>query len=162
MGHINHDSLLKMVKDGMVTGVEVDLNSKPDFCETCIKAKVDRKPFPKKSKTVYTKYGEKVVADLWGPAKVTSLGGNRHYFLFKDLSSWEEKVHFLKVKSEAYSVYKKYEAWALVQCGARIKIFGCDRAGELTSKEFNEHLQNAGTVQHLTVHDSPASNSIVE
>ena len=33
---------------------------------------------------------------------------------------------------------------------------------ELTSKEFNEHLRNAGTVWHLTVHNSPASNGIVE
>jgi hypothetical protein len=151
-----------MVKEGMVTGIEVDLDSKPEFCEVCVKAKADRKPFPKKSETVYTKYGEKVVSDLWGPARVESLGGKKYYFLFKDLASREEKVYFLKAKSEAFLDYKKYEAWALVQRSARIKIFGCDRAGELTSKEFNTHLENAGTVRHLTVHDSPASNGAVE
>jgi hypothetical protein len=31
MGHVNHE-LRKMVHDGMVTGVKVDLNSKPEFC----------------------------------------------------------------------------------------------------------------------------------
>ena len=30
------------------------------------------------------------------------------------------------------------------------------------SKEFTEHLENAGTVRHLTVHDSPASNGSTE
>jgi hypothetical protein len=49
-----------------------------------------------------------------------------------------------------------------VDPSTQIKIFRCDRAAELTSKEFNNHLENAGTVCHLTVHDSPASNSAVE
>ena len=133
-------------------------DSKPEFCEACVKAKADRKPFPKKSEMVHTKYGDKVVADLWGPARVKSLGGKKYYFLFKDLASQEEKVYFLKAKYEAFINYKKYDAWALVQHGARIRIFGCNHAGELTSKEFNNHLENAGTVHHLTVHDSPASN----
>jgi hypothetical protein len=162
MGHINHDDLRKMVKEGMVEGIELDINLRPEFCEVCVKAKADRKPFPKKSETVYTAYGEKVVADLWGPARVESLGGKKYYFLFQDLSSHEEKVYFLQAKSEAFGDYKKYESWTDVQRGARIKIFGCDRGGELTSKEFNNHLENAGTVRHLTVHDSPSSNGAAE
>jgi len=68
MGHINHDDLCKMVKEEMLTGIDVDLDSKPEFCEACVKTKADQKPFPKKSKMVYTKYGKKVVTDLWGPA----------------------------------------------------------------------------------------------
>jgi len=43
-----------------------------------------------------------------------------------------------------------------------IKIFGCDRGGEFMSHEFTEHLEKSGTVHHLTVHDSPASNSVEE
>jgi hypothetical protein len=90
------------------------------------------------------------------------LGRNRYYYLFKDLASHEEKVYFLRAKSEAFINYKKYEAWALVQHGTRIKIFGCNRRGKLTSKKFNNHLENAETIPHLTVHDFPASNSAVE
>ena len=30
------------------------------------------------------------------------------------------------------------------------------------SKEFTEHLENAGMVHHLTIHDSPSSNGAVE
>ena len=41
-------------------------------------------------------------------------------------------------------------------------IFGSDRGGEFMSIEFNNHLKNAGTIRHLTVHDSPVSNSIAE
>jgi hypothetical protein len=159
MGHINHDDLRKMVRDGHVTGIELDMNSKPEFCPTCIKAKAPRKPFPKASlKTGITEYGSKVSADVWGPAQVQSLGGSKYSLCYIDLHTHEEKVHFLKKKSEAFNSYKRYEAWVKVQRNAFIKIFGSDRGGEFTSKEFNEHLANAGTVRHLTVHDSPQSN----
>ena len=39
---------------------------------------------------------------------------------------------------------------------------GSDRGGEFTSTAFNEHLEKASTARHLTVHDSPASNSVAE
>ncbi|KAF8223629.1 hypothetical protein L208DRAFT_1315830 [Tricholoma matsutake] len=41
MGHINHNVLLKMVEERMVTWIEVNLDSKPEYCEICIRAKVD-------------------------------------------------------------------------------------------------------------------------
>jgi gag-polypeptide of LTR copia-type/GAG-pre-integrase domain len=162
MGHINHEDLRQMVEKGMVTGINLDLMSKPEFCEACIKAKAMRKPFPKESKTEYKSYGDKVVSDLWGPAAVQSIGGKRYSALFQDLHSHEELVYFLRQKSETFANYKKCEAWVKVQRGGQIRIVGCDRGGEFLSKEFTEHLENAGTVHHLTVHDSPASNGTAE
>jgi hypothetical protein len=159
MGHVNHDDLKKMVRDGRVTGVELDMDSKPEFCATCIKAKAPRKPFPKHSlKDKITTYGSKVSSDVWGPAQVKSLGGNSYSNSYLDHHSHEERVYFLKRKSETFDRYKKYEAWVRVQRGAMIKIFGSDRGGEFTSAEFNDHLEKAGTVRHLTVHDSPQLN----
>jgi hypothetical protein len=70
MGHVNHDDLRRMVEKGMVTGITLDVSSKAEFCETCIKSKAVRKPFPKESRTEYKTYGAKVVADVWGPAPI--------------------------------------------------------------------------------------------
>ena len=162
MGHVNYDDLRKMVKDGMVVGIDLDFNSKPDFCEACIKAKATRKPFPKRSETKYLNYGDKVVADTWGPAKVESLGGKKYYHLFQDLASHEERVYFSRKKSEGFESYKTYEAWVNTQRGAKIRVFGSDRRGEFTSQIFDEHLEKKGTVRHLTVHDSPSSNGSAE
>ena len=81
MGHINHDDLKKMVKEGLVKGIDLDLTSTPDFCKTCIEAKATRKPFPKKSTTEkFDAYGDKVMADVWGPAEVESLGSTIYFF----------------------------------------------------------------------------------
>jgi hypothetical protein len=162
MGHVNHEDLRQMVEKGMVTGVELNTSSKAEFCETCVKSKATRKPFPKETKTEYKTYGDKVVSDVWGPAPVKSLGGKQYYLLFKDLFSHEEHIYFLKQKLEVFDHYKKYEAWVKVQRNGRIAIFGSDRGGEFTSKDFSEYLENSGTVRHLTVHDSPASNGVAE
>ena len=127
-----------------------------------MKAKVTHKSFPKESKSDYESYGDKVVSDVWGPAPVKSLGGKHYYLLFKDLFSHEERVYFLMQKADVFDHYRKFEAWVKVQRRGRIAILGSDRGGEFTSTEFNTHLENAGTVRHLTVHDSPASNGIAE
>ncbi|KAJ3777032.1 hypothetical protein FB446DRAFT_618574, partial [Lentinula raphanica] len=85
MGHPGEDALLRMLKEGMATGVNVDLNTKVGFCEACIKAKAACKSFPKHSDNSDAKaYGDKVVADVWGPAEVKSLGGALYSANFED------------------------------------------------------------------------------
>ena len=91
---------------GMVTGIKLDTSSKSDFCEICVKAKPARKPFPKESITEYKTYRAKVVTDVWGPAPVKSIGGKEYYLLFQDLFSHEERIYFLKQKSEVFDHYK--------------------------------------------------------
>ncbi|PBK89111.1 hypothetical protein ARMGADRAFT_858273, partial [Armillaria gallica] len=61
---------------GHIEGIKLDLNSKPEFCETCMKAKAKRKLFPKQDQYEYVENaGNKVVGDLMGPMSVISLGG---------------------------------------------------------------------------------------
>ena len=163
MGHINHDDLTDMVEKTMVTGITLTSEKKEEFCEVCIKAKAARKSFPKEATGPKPKaYGEKVVSDVWGPAAKESLGHNRYYVLFQDRASHEEKVDFMKEKSQTMGKYLDYEAWVNVHRDVLIGIFGCDRGGEFMSKEFTDHLKRRGMVRHLTVHDSPASNGAAE
>ena len=56
--HIAHAAIKHMVNTGMIAGIELDPNTKPDFCEPCAKAKSNRKPFPKESTTRATEYGK--------------------------------------------------------------------------------------------------------
>ena len=79
LGHISPVAIKHAISKGHITGIELDNESKPDFCEACIKAKSARKPFPKQSETRATKYGDHVHWDLWGPARVKSLNG--HYYV---------------------------------------------------------------------------------
>lgn len=162
MGHVNHDDLRHMIKEGTATGVDLDMSSKPEQCVQCIEAKATSNPFPKESTKRAEKYGGKVVADLWGPAQTASLKGKEYYLSFIDEFTHETRIYFLRNKSEAFETYKIYEKWVNMQRDARIKLLGTDRGGEFTSDAFSQHLKKAGTARHLTVHDSPQSNGRAE
>ena len=71
-------------------------------------------------------------------------------------------IYLQKLKSETFNSYKRYEAYLLRQKGARIKRLHSDRGGEYLSNAFNEHLAEAGTVQNLTIHDTPEHNGVAE
>ena len=51
LGHIAHSAIRNAISTGQITGFELDMDSKPEFCEPCIKAKSARVPFPQKSDT---------------------------------------------------------------------------------------------------------------
>ena len=48
-GHIAHDAIKYAIAKGLILGIELDLTSKPEFCNTCAKAKASRQPFLKQS-----------------------------------------------------------------------------------------------------------------
>ena len=79
LGHIAHAAIKHAVSNRFITGIDLNLSSKPEFCEACAKAKSAHQPFPKESQTQATKYGEQVHWDLWGPASVKSING--HYYV---------------------------------------------------------------------------------
>ena len=70
LGHIAPSAIKYVIAKGPITGIQLDPESKPEFCKVCAKAKAARQPFPKESETRATKYGEHVHWDLWGPASV--------------------------------------------------------------------------------------------
>jgi len=100
-----------MVKEGTVTGIDLDMDSKPELCHRCIEAKATCIPFPKMSTSNRAKkYGDKIVADLWGPADTASIKGRKYYLAFQDVYSHETRVYFLPRKSDAFENYKFEEA----------------------------------------------------
>jgi len=66
-------------------------------------------------------------------------------------------------KSEVLEAYKSFEVWVIAQehCNA-IKILGSDCRGEYLSSAFDQHLAATGTMQWLTVHNTPQFNGIAE
>ena len=70
LGHIAPSAIKYMITKGHITAIQLDPESKPEFCEVCAKAKAAWQPFPKESGTHVTKYRERVHWDLWGPASV--------------------------------------------------------------------------------------------
>lgn len=155
LGHVSQTAVLDAVKKGLVMGVELDTTSKPEFCDVCIKAKSVRKPFPAEATSRALTYGELVHTDLWGPAQTMSIAGALYYISFTDDFSRQTKLHFLKLKSEALTAFKAYEAWLARQSpGVRLCKVRSNRGGE--------YLRQQGIERQLTVHDSPQQNGVAE
>src|SRR5271168_1027696 len=162
LGHIAHAAVKHAISKGLITGINLDLESKPEFCEACAKAKSARLPFPDESHTRAAKYGERVHWDVWGPASVKSLNGHSYVAARIDDATRETKLYFQNTKSDTFENYKKDEAYIENQAGNRIRVVRSDRGGEFLSKEMMNHQDQKGTIRETTVHDSPPQNGVAE
>ena len=74
--------------------------------------------------------------DLWGPASVQSLGGNRYTIDFVDDATCWTELYLLCNKSEALNTYKRFEAALETQNDMKVKYLCLDHGAEFTSKKL--------------------------
>ena len=122
LSHIAPSAIKYMIAKGHITSIQLDPESKPEFCEACAKAKAAWQPFPKESETHTTKYGECIHWDLWGPASVQSLSGNSYVAACIDDATCETMLYFQVKKSQTINSYKCNEALIKTQTGNHIKV----------------------------------------
>ena len=65
------------------------------------------------------------------------------------------RIKTMSCKAEALTCYQEYEAWLNTQHMAKLNQLQTDHSSKYLSHEFNKHLKAHGTVQSLTVHDTP-------
>ena len=94
LGHMAQSAVKYAITKGMIAGIELDLDSKVEFCEACAKAKLAHQPFPKESETRAEKFGERVHWDLWGPASLKSLNGHYYVAARIDDATRQTKLYF--------------------------------------------------------------------
>ena len=58
LGQIAHSAIKHAIANGQITGIDLDMSSKPEFCEACAKAKSAQQPFLKESKMRAKDFGE--------------------------------------------------------------------------------------------------------
>ena len=131
LGHVSCQAISHTIKKGYITGIKLEANSKPEFCEVCTKAKATRQPFQKESETRAKKYGKCVHWDLWGPVTVKSLNGHYYVAARIDDAMRETKLYFQEKKSQTFNLYKKDEAYIETQTSNCIEVSRSDRGGEL-------------------------------
>ena len=160
LGHIAHSVICHALSNGLVTGINLDMNSEVEFCKACAKAKLACQPFPQELETWTEKFGERVHWDLWGPALVKSLKGNQYVAARIDDAMWQTKLYFQAKKSQTFESYKKDEAFIETQGRNHIKICRSNKGGEFQSNEIITHQDFKGMKCELTVHDSPPQNRV--
>jgi hypothetical protein len=82
---------------------------------------------------------------------------------FTDDFSRETTIKFLKLKSEALTTFKQYEAAITRQHpGTHLCTLCSDHGGEYLSAEFDQYLLDRGITRQLTVHDSTQQNGVAK
>ena len=69
MGHIAPETAKQMVSNGAIEGIDVDLASEIQQCDSCEYAKATQKPIKKNCQTPRAaKFGNEVHSDVWRPS----------------------------------------------------------------------------------------------
>lgn len=148
-------------RNGTVRGLKRDELIDEAECEVCIKGKMYRNPFPKKSSRVSGML-ELIHSDVCGPMRVASIGGTRYFVEFiDDHTRWCE-VRFLKSKDEVFQATTEYIALVENQRDCRIKCLQSDNGGEYTSSQFDSFLKSRGITRGLTIPHNPEQNGVAE
>jgi len=160
--HPSYPVLKKMIKEGLVTGLKITSPSKPDpICEPCLAGKMVADPFPSSTNHSY-KLLELVHSDVHGPIKVPSFSGYKYWVTFIDDSGRFRTVYLMKKKSETFSCFQRFKAWAENQTGCQIKAFREDKGGEYMSREMDDFCAEHGIQRQHSVRARPQQNGVAE
>jgi hypothetical protein len=163
MGHIAPEATRKLVKDGLVSGIELKGKGDAGLCDSCEYAKSTRKRIRKERiEPRAQNFGDEIHSNVWGPSQTETIRKRKYYMSFTNDSTCYTRVELLWSKDETFEAYQNFEAWVQTQHNAKIKWLHSDCGGKYTSNEFTAHLNSQGTECCLTTHDTPEHNGIAK
>jgi transposase InsO family protein len=106
--------------------------------------KQSREKFPPKASHQAKAMFELIHTNICGPLFVSSMSRLRYFITFNnDCNKWAW-TYFMKTKSEALNIFKRFKQEMEVESGKQVKMFHFDRGGEYNSKEFEKYCHDRG------------------
>ncbi|KAM2961779.1 hypothetical protein FF1_031321 [Malus domestica] len=158
LGHPSAEVLAVMLRN---VGQNVNADSSPSVCSSCLSGKMCRQPFPVKETRASSMF-DKVHSDIWGPAPVKSLEGFRYYVSFVDEFSRFVWIFPIINKSDVFSVFVKFFAFVTTQFNSVIKCLQTDGGSEYMSNRFQSFLALKGTAHSISCPYTPQQNGLAE
>ncbi|KAG7599123.1 Zinc finger CCHC-type superfamily [Arabidopsis suecica] len=161
LGHMNVQTLVKIVNAGVVRGVP-KLSDKLDaVCSACNKGKQIKVNHKKIPEIGSKKILELIHMDLMGPVQVESVNGKKYIFVLVDDFSRYTWVRFLREKSEAVESFKIL-ALQLQNEKENIIQIRSDHGGEFQNEIFEKFCQSHGIRHQYSAPRTPQQNGVVE
>ena len=162
-GHISISALRQLEKEGLVSGLTIDQSSIPSkTCIACTEAKQAHQPFPKEAENRSDTPGERVMSDVWGPARVVSIGGWKYYISFTDDSVRYVLVLFLRDKGEAPQQINEHTLKIKQRFGKAPMYMRVDNGKELVNEEVKKFCAEEGITIETSAPYSPSQNGVAE
>jgi len=162
-GHISISALRQLEKEGLVSGLTIDQSSIPSkTCIACTEAKQAHQPFPKEAENRSDTPGERVMSDVWGPARVVSIGGWKYYISFTNDSIRYVLVLFLRDKGEAPQWINEHTLKIKQRFGKAPMYMRVDNGKELVNEEVKKFCAEEGITIETSAPYSPSQNGVAE
>ena len=156
LGHVNFDTLRKLINLEFIPKCNIDSNYK---CQVCAEAKLTRTSFHHVERV--TEPLDLIHTDVCDLKMCQTRGGKRYFITFIDDCTRYCHVYLLRSKDEAFEMFKQYKAEVENQLNKKIKSLRSDRGGEYESP-FEEFCAEHGIIHQTTAPYSPQSNGIAE
>lgn len=133
LGHTNYNFIQHMANQNMVEGLPPGIKflEKDHVCDACVRGKLSRSSFPT-SQNRSSAPLEIVHSDVWGPAQLSSNGGNRYFVSFIDDFSRHMWVYFLKYKSNVFETFRIFKREWELETNTKIKTLRLDGGENIT------------------------------
>lgn len=162
MGHRDPAAIRKMASNGSINGLKIIECGIQEVCDTCMKGKMTRLPFPKKSTSESSAVLDLIHTDVCGPMRTETPSGKRWMITLIDDFSGFTFVVLLTDKSDAEETIKDFVAMCQNKFGRKPKVIRSDRGGEYTSNENKRFLRSQGIQMQLTAANCPQQNGKAE
>ena len=158
LGHMSENGMAELRRRGLLDGKKT---SKLQFCENRAFGKQKRVRF---SSGIHKSKGplDYLHLDVWGPAKVSSMGGTTYMLTIVDDFSRKVWVFFLKQKSDVFSTFKDWKTMIKKKTGRQVKCLCTDNELKFCFDEFNTLCKKEVIVRHRTICHTPQQNGVAE
>ena len=163
LGHPSLDYLAKTCKltSGIMLQPQAFKLAKDLQCDTCIRSKQSRPPFPPSSSQTSAPL-ELIHMDLCGPLTPKSRHGHVYFLTMLDDCSSYSVVRLLFTKSDAAASIQAVFNILANHTGLRVKSIRTDRGGEFLSNELSSYLAKSGILHQKTTAHTPQQNGKAE
>ena len=165
MAHISHNSLFRMAKHSMVTGLDISPEQFKQLhdtqCRPCALSKQQALPYHPSGK----EYGvmELVVSDVFGPIHPAAPGGLEYVVTLLDICSQASMTRSMRTKGEASTAVESMIRTMLKKAGkdlSTVKKVRTDGGGEYES--LGRWCSKHGIEHQTTVPHTPQQNGSAE
>ncbi|EOY19682.1 Uncharacterized protein TCM_044860 [Theobroma cacao] len=162
LGHVSMNTMSKLIKKNLITGL-LELKFENDrICDACQLGKQVRTSFKSKKIVSTSRPLELLHIDLFGPISTTSLGGKSYGFVIVDDYSRYTWVYFLAHKNAALQAFLSHYKKVENEKGLAIVSIKSDHGGEFENDEFEKFCNEKGLDHNCSAPRTPQQNGVVE
>jgi hypothetical protein len=149
LSHLNFDTINKLAKDNIVTGLPKFIYTKDHLCPSCEQGKSKRASYKPKTVPRSEARLHMLHMDLCGPMRVESINGKKYILVIVDDYSRYTWVKFLRSKDEAPGTIITFLKCIQVLLQAPVRIVRTDNGTEFTNQELRTYFEEVG-ITHQT------------